>query len=658
MARHSSLPAFLGGLFVLAALSLAATTATAQEREINCMGCHEDVHFDSTAHAEIACKDCHTNVTRPRHKKEDLADLAGDAICAQCHTVATRVTGRSVHADTVGCMDCHGGAHVMLRNNDLHSPMSPVGQVQACGGCHAELPGQRHMIESYVDSVHGRGLLRSGLIGSPTCSTCHGAHNVFPIEHERSPTSFKNSPQMCGDCHAYILEEWRDVSAHGAAWKEGNTETATCVDCHSSHEIGDPVVGRERLGIIDECGDCHGEYHELYRGDFHGKATNLGLIVSATCADCHHPHATLGNHDPRSTIHPDNLQATCGDCHGSVTMGFASYNPHIDASDPSDNFYVYLIAMAMHALIIGVFGFFGIHAILWLQRGIVGLKRGEFVGHHSPSGQYVRRFKKRDINMHLLIIVTFLLLAATGLPLKFSYAPWAQTVVDLFGGVENTMFLHRLAAIGTFGYFVMASWHPGAALLHQAGEGLVLGPELHDAATEGRQGHRRDVQVLPVHGPAAGRRPLDLLGEVRLPGGVLGHDDHRRLRPDALVPELLHRDPAAAGLGAERRLRRAQRGGAAGDRLHLPVPLLPYAPAAGELPAGSGDLHRQPADRALQGRAAAGVPADGRSRHAGGEPRAAADAGTGCARSTSGASWPSPSAWPWRSGIFTALLIY
>ena len=477
MSRHSNLSTFLHGLLVVAALSLGATAVSAQEREINCMACHDDVHFDSTAHAEVACKDCHTNVKRPRHKKEDLADLTGDAICAQCHTVATRVVGRSVHAEKVGCIDCHGGAHEMLRNDDLLSPMSPVGQVRVCGDCHHSIPGQEQMIDSFVDSVHGRGLLRSGLVGSPTCSTCHGAHNVFPVEHERSPTSFKNSPQMCGDCHVYVLDEWLNVSAHGEAWKAGNTETATCVSCHSSHEIRDPVTdSRERLGIVDQCGDCHGHYRDLYRGDFHGKATNLGLVVSATCADCHHPHATLGNHDPRSTIHPDNLQATCGDCHGQVTAAFSSFNPHIDPSDPSDNFYVFLIAMAMHALIIGVFGFFGIHAILWLQRGIVGHMRGEFLGHHSPSNTYIRRFKKRDIKMHILIIVTFLLLAATGLPLKFAHAPWAQTVVDLFGGVENTMFLHRLAAVGTFGYFV---WHLGI-LVHRfffkREKGLFWGP--------------------------------------------------------------------------------------------------------------------------------------------------------------------------------------
>ncbi|HKK03068.1 MAG TPA: hypothetical protein VKA17_04010, partial [Gammaproteobacteria bacterium] len=443
MARHLSLPALLCGLLVAALLSFGADTASAQEREIRCSGCHRDVQFDSTAHADVACKDCHTNVDSPRHTAEDLADLSGDAICAQCHSMAPRAVGRSAHADQVGCMDCHGSAHEMLKNDDLHSPMSPVGQVQVCGDCHASQVGNEGLIEGFIDSVHGRGLLRSGLVASPSCADCHGGHRVFPVEHERSHTSFENSPQMCGDCHQYILEEWRDISAHGAAWKEGNTETATCIDCHDSHSIKDPTLGADRLHMADECGDCHGELYNTYRGGFHGKATNLGLQTSATCSDCHSPHSTLGKDDPRATIHPDNLQEMCGECHGDVTPAFASFNPHIDPSDPSDNFWVYLIAMAMHALVIGVFGFFGIHAILWLQRGIVGLKRGEFVGHHSASGQYVRRFKKRDISMHKLIIVTFLLLAATGLPLKFSHAPWAQILMGWFGGLDNTMFLHR-----------------------------------------------------------------------------------------------------------------------------------------------------------------------------------------------------------------------
>jgi cytochrome b subunit of formate dehydrogenase len=474
MATHFLLALLPRLVIAVGAVSLLA--AGAQAREINCLGCHDDVEVHSSAHPELSCAECHTNVERPRHKKEDLAELAGDAICAQCHSVAQRVVGRSVHAEQIGCMDCHGAAHEIMRNNELTAPMSPAGQVQVCGDCHAQQPGNEGLIEAFIESVHGRGLLRSGLVHSPSCATCHGGHRIFEVDNERSPTSHKNSPQMCGDCHRYIHDEWLNVSAHGAAWKAGNAETAVCTDCHASHAIGDPTIGDTRLHMVDECGDCHGDLYNTYRGGFHGKATNLGLQASATCSDCHTPHSTLGKDDPRSTIHDDNRQAMCGECHGQVTAAFASFNPHIDPSDPSDNFWVYLIAMAMHALIIGVFGFFGIHALLWLQRGIVGLKRGEFIGHDSASGQYVRRFRNRDITMHIIIIVTFLTLAATGLPLKFSHAPWAQTLMGWWGGLENTMFLHRAAAIGTFGYFV---WHLGILAVRffvKREKGLFWGP--------------------------------------------------------------------------------------------------------------------------------------------------------------------------------------
>jgi cytochrome b subunit of formate dehydrogenase len=475
MARLSFLSNSLRILAAVVTLGLVA--GVAQAREINCVGCHDEVHPSSTAHSELGCVDCHTNVERPRHKKEDLAGLSGDAICAQCHSMAERVVSRSVHADKIGCMDCHGDSHEIMKNKELLAPMSPVGQVRVCGDCHSQHPGQEGLIEAFVGSVHGRGLLRSGLVSSPSCSTCHGGHRVFEVENERSPTSAKNSPQLCGDCHAYVHDEWLNVSAHGAAWKEGNPDTAVCTDCHASHAIGDPTFGAARLDIVGQCGDCHGDLYNTYRGGFHGKATNLGLQTSATCADCHTPHSTLGKDHPKSTIHPDQLQETCGSCHGNVTMGFASFNPHIDTSDPSDNIYVYIVTMAMHALLIGVFGFFGIHALLWLQRGIVGLKRGEFAGHHSPSGQFVRRFRNVDIKMHIMIIVTFLTLASTGLPLKFSHAPWAQSLISMFGGLETTMLLHRLAAIGTFGYFF---WHLAMlaySFFVKREKGLFWGPD-------------------------------------------------------------------------------------------------------------------------------------------------------------------------------------
>jgi cytochrome b subunit of formate dehydrogenase len=63
-----------------------------------------------------------------------------------------------------------------------------------------------------------------------------------------------------------------------------------------------------------------------------------------------------------------------------------------------------------------------------------------------------------QMGVHLAIVTSFLLLAATGLPLKFAHATWAPTVMSLLGGAETAGWLHRIAGAVTFGYFL---WHLG-----------------------------------------------------------------------------------------------------------------------------------------------------------------------------------------------------
>ena len=40
----------------------------------------------------------------------------------------------------------------------------------------------------------------------------------------------------------------------------------------------------EDIPVVEECGDCHGDLYTSYRGSFHGKATHLGMVTSATCS--------------------------------------------------------------------------------------------------------------------------------------------------------------------------------------------------------------------------------------------------------------------------------------------------------------------------------------------------------------------------------------
>jgi cytochrome b subunit of formate dehydrogenase len=112
----------------------------------------------------------------------------------------------------------------------------------------------------------------------------------------------------------------------------------------------------------------------------------------------------------------------------------------------------------MTVLLVGVFGFFGVHDLLWLQRALVGWSRGEFESRPVAAGPHVRRFTGTHVALHRVVMLTFLVLAATGLPLKFHAAPWAKGVTALLGGIELMRVFHRFAAVITLGY---AAFHIG-----------------------------------------------------------------------------------------------------------------------------------------------------------------------------------------------------
>jgi cytochrome b subunit of formate dehydrogenase len=440
-------------------------------QEFDCSGCHEPAGMTESVHADVGCGDCHTNIIDRRHSRGGVEPL-GDDTCAGCHRRERREISRSVHEEGARCTDCHGAPHEIRRGDDLDSAMSPVNQIRNCGGCHAE---PESLIDGYLTSVHGKGLLLSGLINAPSCSDCHGSHSILEADGDKAATSHFKSPEICGTCHLLLFEEWKAESAHGLAWQAGE-QGPVCTDCHSSHGIDDPTLPPARLASAGSCGVCHAEYLTTFRDSFHGKANELGYVAGATCADCHTPHRNLAADDPRSSVHAENLVATCGSCHTGVTAAILSFDPHNDPTDPDDNFYVYVIWIFMTGLLIGVFSFFALHDALWLQRTLVGALRGEFKDIGEYNGQYVRRFSSMNIYIHLTIIVTFLLLAVTGLPLKFHETGWAQTLMAMLGGVESSRIIHRVAAIGTFVY---ALFHLGNLFIRWAVKrerGLFWGP--------------------------------------------------------------------------------------------------------------------------------------------------------------------------------------
>lgn len=417
----------------------------------------------------LNCSGCHGAGTT-------LPYLGGD----QFHKDAHGALNSSIHA-TIGangqpvasCKDCH------TRNGDMttvlpaENPKSTVNRAnlpQTCGRCHEGPAATFHL------SIHG-GKRDDGDIKAASCADCHGSHSIEPVKEISSTLSRSTAGSVCAKCHTDIVADYQ-ISSHGSALKEGNTATPSCTDCHTAvSHLNAPLSTRDfALEMVANCSKCHDKQAPSYRDTFHGQATALGFAPAATCSDCHTPHRNLPARDPRSSVNPANLVQTCARCHTNANANFATYSPHPMPEDPDKSFLVYSVSHFFRWLLIGVFGFFGLHTFLWLQRSIVSYIT-EKHERSADDDQYVVRFARVHRFTHVLIVISFLGLAATGLPLMYYYTAWASVLANLQGGLAVTRVLHRICACITLGYVLIHLSYVVRKALFERKLGILYGPD-------------------------------------------------------------------------------------------------------------------------------------------------------------------------------------
>lgn len=456
-----------------------------------CQGCHDklpdykpDIYLMSvhartpegkTAPAAV-CSDCHGNhaINGPEVEGSQVSRALVDKTCGKCHRGQIFDFENSIHfnalqqndPDVPTCTRCHG-AHDILPPSDPNSKTNRLEADLICMSCHTDPEvAKRHpnlpppsFIRNYTQSVHGRGVHVLGLLVSATCIDCHGTHRIRPSNDPSSSVFRENVPDTCKQCHLGIFDAFAQ-SSHGKLWKEKDEKGPVCTTCHSSHEIQEPALQLFTIFKIDaECGGCHLKAAKTYANTFHGKTTSMGFFKAAKCSDCHTAHDNLPPGDPDSTVNPARLQATCGHCHGKVSANFIKYDPHPDPEDKRESALLYFTNIFMKLLIFGVFGFFGIHTLLWLQRSIMAFVRGEeYATLHLDSNKHVRRWSTTAVVMHIVIVSSFLGLVATGLPLRYHFTEWAKVLGSIYGGVEISRLIHRFCAFVTIGY---ALFHVG-----------------------------------------------------------------------------------------------------------------------------------------------------------------------------------------------------
>lgn len=446
----------------------------------DCMLCHRDpiegagglipavdptqmarsVWNEQPIHAGTRCAQCHTGTTPALERACETVIETVD--CSICHAEEVDEHSQGVHGqllaqgdpDTPVCLDCHSG-HGTLSRLDPASPTFPNHVPDLCGRCHREgekaatrqHSTQHDVVQNYTMSIHGKGLLKSGLVVTATCADCHTAHRPLPASDPESSVHRKNIPDTCGRCH-YGIEETFVRSIHSPLVSERDEEDLpVCSGCHTAHTIRRTDQADFRLEIMETCGNCHEEVAETYFDTYHGKVSKLGSAGSAKCHSCHGAHDVLPPTDPRSRLSRANIVATCGECHEGSHRRFAGYLTHATHHDPGKYPFLFATFWVMTALLVGTFSFFGLHTLAWLPLSFREMVRERKKAAGNGDRLMFQRFDPIVRQLHFVLILTFFGLALTGMTLKFSYMPWALWLSKVLGGFEAMGVIHRTCAV-------------------------------------------------------------------------------------------------------------------------------------------------------------------------------------------------------------------
>ncbi len=171
-----------------------------------------------------------------------------------------------------------------------------------------------HQHELATDSVH-TAARTAGKREAATCVDCHTAHEVRrlndPKTHKLLPDAKLWIPERCALCHNAIYQEYK-TSVHGSALTQGNPDVPTCIDCHGVHNIEDPTTARFRLNSPQICAKCH------TNPDIMGKYGISTDVLDTYVADFHGTTvAIFEKQSPDAEVN----KAVCYDCHGIHNIG-------------------------------------------------------------------------------------------------------------------------------------------------------------------------------------------------------------------------------------------------------------------------------------------------------------------------------------------------
>jgi cytochrome b subunit of formate dehydrogenase len=428
------------------------------------------------------CTSCHEkhDIRKPSDPNSKVSALNISDVCNSCHPGHKESLHRAPGIDPslISCASCHTGHQTDMASIN-QAIFKEGGIFNKCNYCHSY---ERHSKENLA---HGEIMLLDEKGNEANCTKCHIYHWNLP---GKGADSLRVKRTECVNCHGKENREYKK-SIHGKAHASGIKEAPYCTDCHGEKNIKKVSEQFTPEGVIELCSSCHSDKDlmlqfrinpyvvEGYKDTYHGKMFEMGNVGMkfAVCTNCHGSHSILPPEDPESSVNRAHIVETCKQCHPRANDRFVTYlvhdkkpteeelrkaPPYIGTIKPSGEPGAHVssdtlsgwdrinrfVAGMMTLLLIGVLGVFGFHTILWFQRGI----RGRFV----IRGVYYRRFDPFHRFLHILVNISFLTLAFTGLPQSYARTGLAKWLFQNVMSLETAQTLHYIAAAVTGFYFI------------------------------------------------------------------------------------------------------------------------------------------------------------------------------------------------------------
>lgn len=325
---------------------LLSVTPVFSQTNDECLACHSDntltmekkgktvslfvdgKHLLSSPHKKFSCTACHSGFD-PNNipHKENITPVQ----CQKCHT--KDIPKHAFHKTVVDegadksamCKDCHG-THNVRSPKIEGAKFSSSTLVNDCGECHSDEK------DHYLNSAHGKAFSAKDP-NAPTCIACHSILYPSSMKSDNEAEVKMQQEKMCISCHGKNQSKTGptsefihayEQSVHATAIKNGNGKAATCVDCHTNHDMqkgNDPSSTVNRNNIPSTCQQCHSKEVGDYKISIHGTAFANGNMQAPVCTDCHGEHKILAPKDPNSPVSKLHVsEQVCSPCHNSVKL--------------------------------------------------------------------------------------------------------------------------------------------------------------------------------------------------------------------------------------------------------------------------------------------------------------------------------------------------